>query len=410
MSSDVFIAECRDYTADSIRSAMAALTAQGGGLDWVRPGMRIGIKLNLCAALPPERAAVTHPALAVELAKQLVARGASVVLGDSPGGPFTAHNMERIYEATGLRKALAGLESSAGEISLNTDLSSSEVTFTDGVSVKSFVYCNWLKNCDEVINFCKLKAHGLMGITGAVKNLYGVIPGLVKSEYHFAHTDPMDFANMLVDLDEYVKPKLCIVDAVDIMEGNGPTKGTVSHLGLMLAGRDPYLLDRVGAALLGVKEDEIPYLIAARQRELLSEDMRTCRVTMVRGGSGSEDCRNTTCDLTLQECVGAYGLRDFERSGATSSWFARTPEDRGIRKLAKQGFYLLMRSKPAVEEGCTGCGWCARNCPAHAIRIVKGQARIDRRLCVRCFCCQEFCPNGAMKVRRSVVARLIDHA
>jgi len=35
--------------------------------------------------------------------------------------------------------------------------------------------------------------------------------------------------------------------------------------------------------------------------------------------------------------------------------------------------------------------------------------RIDRHLCIRCFCCQEFCPVGAMKVKRTALATLLTH-
>ena len=57
--------------------------------------------------------------------------------------------------------------------------------------------------------------------------------------------------------------------------------------------------------------------------------------------------------------------------------------------------------------GCTGCGHCAKICPANAIMIVGKKAVIDRKKCVRCFCCQEFCPKGAMKVGRTALSKLL---
>ena len=71
---------CPDYDAETVRRALGAALAAVGGLDWVRPGMRVGVKLNLCAAKKPEAAATTHPVLAAELTRMLRARGASDLL------------------------------------------------------------------------------------------------------------------------------------------------------------------------------------------------------------------------------------------------------------------------------------------------------------------------------------------
>ena len=373
------IVPCETYAPETVRAALLEALAPLGGLDWVRPGMRVGIKLNLCAARKPEAAATTHPVMAAELTRLLRERGAHPVLGDSPGEPFTAPVLNRIYAVTGMTAA----EAAGGE--LNRDFSHREVSFPGAATVKNFAFACWLEKCDAVENFCKLKSHGLMGMTGAVKNLYGAVPGTVKSEYHFRYPDPLAFANMLVDLNEYVKPVLCLCDAVEIMEGNGPTQGTPRHMGVLLAGTDPYELDRLGAYLLGVREEEIPYLTAAKKRGLLSP------------GNPPEEAA----------AAETFRIRDFVRSGAASSWFVTGPEDSLLRKTMKKGLAAAMRSRPQLYGGCTGCGHCARLCPAGAITVKNKKAVIDRKKCVRCFCCQEFCPSGAMRVRRSPIARLL---
>lgn len=374
------IVACASYDADAVRRALEEALAQVGGLDWVTPGMRIGIKLNLCAGLRPEKAATTHPVMAAELTKMLISRGATVVLGDSPGEPFAAVVLSRIYGVAGLSLC----EEAGGQ--LNHDFSHHMVEDPDAVTAKSFAICDWVEKCDAIISFSKLKAHGLMGMTAAVKNIYGVIPGTVKSEYHFRYTDPMAFAEMMVDLNEYVKPRLYLCDAVEAMEGNGPTQGTARHMGALLAGVDPYAMDRVCAYLINLDERELLYLEAAKRRGLLSPD-------------GKPDNLETAKN---------FRIPDFKRSGATSSWFALDPDDGAFRRLLKKGLALIMRSRPKLRDGCVGCGHCAELCPAGAITIRDKKAVIDRKKCVRCFCCQEFCPTGAMRVQRTLIARILE--
>lgn len=374
------IVPCESYESAAVRRALEEAIERAGGLGWVTPGMRVGVKLNLCAGLKPERAATTHPVMAAELTKMLVERGAHVVLGDSPGEPFTAVVLGRIYNTTGMRLC----EEAGGE--LNRDFTHRTAENPNAVTAKSFEYCRWLDECDAVISFCKLKSHGLMGMTAAVKNIYGVIPGTVKSEYHFRYPDPMAFAEMMVDLNEFVKPRLYLCDAVETMEGNGPTQGTPRHMGALLAGTDPYRMDRLCAWLIGAEEKGLLYLEAAKRRGLLSED-------------GAPD------DI---ERAARFRIEDFRRSGATSSWFALDPADGAFRRLLKKGLAAAMRSKPQLYEGCVGCGHCAKLCPAGAITIRNGRAVIDRRKCVRCFCCQEFCPTGAMRVKRSAIAKILE--
>lgn len=372
--------ECNSYGKEDVTEALKRILSDSGLLDFVKPGMKIGIKLNLCAARKPEAAATTHPVPVAELTKMIKELGAEVVIGDSPGEPFTRPVLSHIYNVCGLKIC----EEAGAELNYDTDFTNTDA---GGVILHEFAYCDWLTKCDAIINFCKLKSHGLMGMTAAVKNLYGVIPGTIKSEYHFLHRDPGDFSNMLVDINEFVRPVLHIVDAVEVMEGNGPTQGTPRHLGLMMAGKDQYEIDRLCAYILGVSENEIPYLGCAKKRGLLAEKP----------------------DTAYLERAKKYIFSDFTRSGATSSWFLYDPKDPPIKALLKKALYVILRSKPVVTEGCTACGHCIKGCPANAIVIKKGHAHIKRSKCVRCFCCQEFCPTGAMKVKRSAIARMVEH-
>ena len=258
MRYDVALAACKSYEDAEVSAALETAVTAAGGLDWVTPGMRVALKLNLVSAMKPEEAATVHPAVVCALVRMLQARGAHVVLGDSPGGLYNAAHLQRVYDVTGLRAAEAlGAE-------LNGDFSVCSVSYPEAVQARSFTETAYLRNADAIIDVCKLKTHGMMGMTNAVKNFFGIIPGTMKPEYHYKYPKIEDFANMIVDLCEYCKPRLCICDAVVGMEGNGPTQGSARPIGCLLAAESPHALDLVACGLIGLRPDEVPTAVPGK--------------------------------------------------------------------------------------------------------------------------------------------------
>ena len=74
---DVSIVPCEEYTIDQATLALSQAIEAVGGLDWVQPGMKIAVKLNLVSAMKPEAAATVHPVMAAALTRLLTARGAT---------------------------------------------------------------------------------------------------------------------------------------------------------------------------------------------------------------------------------------------------------------------------------------------------------------------------------------------
>ena len=373
---DVSIVRCADYGEETCERALREVLAPFSGLDWVRPGMRVVIKANLVSAMKPEKAATTHPALLAALTRMLRERGANVVIGDSPGGTFAAPHLNAVYRACGLSEAeAAGAE-------LNRDFSQKEADLPEAHTAKHITYTGYLDGADAIISFCKLKSHGMLSLSAATKNLFGAIPGIIKPEYHYRYPDPMDFADMLIDLNEFFRPKLYFVDAVQTMEGNGPTAGTPKYMGALLAGTNPHKIDLLCAKLIGLEAKNVPTLRAAQSRGLTPASAEELEI--------SGDAERFVCKdfVTVQKGTGTdFGAQKGKLLGAA----ART----------------VLRARPKLKRSrCVGCGVCRDTCPAHAIVIRKGKAEIDRRACIRCFCCQEFCPKGAMRVHRTWLARI----
>ena len=382
MKPDVVIVPCGSYSEEEVFPALEQALAPLGGLDWVAPGMKIAVKVNLVSSAKPEQAVTTHPGLVCALVKLLASRGADVVVGDSPGGLYNAAHLNRVYAAAGMK----AVEHWGGR--LNQDFTEREASFPQGKVCRQFQYTAWLDGADAIIDFCKLKTHGMMAMTCGAKNMFGAIPGTVKTECHFRYQDPRDFARMIVDLAEYFKPRLTIVDAVECMEGNGPTGGTPRHMGVVLAGENPHKVDLVCAGLIGLKREEVPTLEAALERGLIPP---------------------SAGELTVEGDPGAFAVSDFQLIGTSNSHLFRGDGTSLLRRLKGAAMERLLAQRPQLEPSkCVGCGLCRNVCPARAITMAGNRPRIDRKACIRCFCCQEFCPESAMKVRRTAVARLLD--
>lgn len=379
--SDVYIVPCPDYKEQTVSDAMHSLIEKSGALNFVKQGMKIVIKANLVTLFKPEAAATTHPQLLCALTKELIARGASVVIGDSPGGLYNAVFLRKVYSLCGIN----AVQDFGGE--LNFDFSQKKAEFPKAAVLKNFEYTAFLDDCDAIINFCKLKTHGMMGMSAAVKNMFGAIPGTFKPEYHMRFPKHSAFADMLVDLNEYFKPVYTFVDAVEGMEGNGPTMGTPRHIGALLCAASPYKLDLACAKIIGIPFENVPTLVAAAKRNLAPDS-----VTKIDIDGDIDSFIKTDFKLVVDN----KDIRFKGKGNIMSS---------ALGLLAR----TFLQNRPALSQSeCIGCGKCAEICPAKAIEIKNKKAVISRKKCIRCFCCQEFCPVGAMKVKRSAVSKLIN--
>ncbi len=377
MNREVSIARCNSYDPTEVKTALLAALEPIGGLSWVTPGMKVALKVNMMTRIKPEKAATVHPQVAFALCELLAERGASVVVGDSPGGPFSNTYLSAVYSGTGMRQVL-----DAGA-TLNEDFTIVDVNDPEAVTAKEFQITNYLVATDAIIDLCKMKTHGLMAFTGACKNLFGAIPGMNKSEFHYRYNTHEAFANMLVDVCEWCKPRLSLADAVMTMEGNGPSGGTPRFMGAILASFNPHALDLAGAHLMNMTAEDVPTLVAAIKRGLVPSNVNELTVFGELDSFVIPDFQ-----LTPKHDVKLWGSKNETIAKILSGMFASNPK--------------------VARDRCTGCSECKKVCPASAITIRNKHAEIDKKKCIRCFCCQEFCPQGIITVQRPVVARLLN--
>ena len=374
MTAEVSLAKCTSYNDKEVESALRKAISAVTDLSYITEGTRVVIKPNLVSFLSPDRAATTHPVVLNALIRILNEKGAKITVGDSPGGLFNSVYVNRVYKATGMNNIEGAV--------LNRNFSQSVHHSDSALRAREFAYTSYLDDADVIINLCKLKTHGMMGMSNAVKNMFGIIPGTVKPEFHFKFPDHNDFADMLIDLNESFRPALCICDAVTGMEGNGPTSGTPRDIGLIAASENPYKLDLVCAKIIELEKDNVPTLKRAFERGLAPSDAG---------------------QVVTEGDINDFIIGDFELIPRKSITF----NDAGGSIMAGI-IRKCMCSRPALlKHKCIGCGECFRICPAKAIEMKNNLPVIDRSKCIYCFCCQEFCPDGAMHVKRPLAARLL---
>lgn len=340
----------------------------------LKPGMSVLIKPNLLMKRKPEEATTTHPAVVAGIITCLRNMGITdIVIADSPGGVYAKAPISAIYQASGL----VDVAQRCGA-RLNQDFTSFERPAKNGIKCHSFMLISPVKDADYIIDVAKLKTHTMTTLSGAVKNLFGTIPGLMKPELHFRFPDKDDFSNMLIDLCEVVKPNLCIVDAITSMEGDGPSGGTPRNTGLLLASKSPYNMDVALCTLIDLPFTDVPTVNNAIKRGLCANNINSL---MILGDK-------------------LVPITDFAMpSSKDVNFTGHMPKP--LAAICKPFYDKLLVTKPVIhKKRCIGCGRCAESCPAKTIKIVNGKAVINYSKCIRCYCCHEMCPPKAIDLKR----------
>jgi uncharacterized protein (DUF362 family)/NAD-dependent dihydropyrimidine dehydrogenase PreA subunit len=366
----VSVSRCSSYEPVVVERAVSESVKALGGIErFVKSGETILVNPNMLSARAPEDAVTTHPEIVRAVIRMVKAAGATPIVGDSPSGLSTDGILDKLAERTGIARVC---DEEKVEFAHFTE--SKNVRFERGMVAKSFELTTVLDRVDGVVSAAKMKTHTLTGITGAVKNLFGLIPGLKKAEYHFRMKDKEAFSAMLVDLAECVRPRLTIMDAVVGMDGDGPSGGTKKDIGLVISSDDVHALDAFFLHSVGADVSSVPTVRIARERGL--------------GPLGIDEVR-----VIGDERAGTK--LDGFRMPSTAQQHGRIP--RALGRLAGEA----VTRKPVFSASrCTLCEACIQTCPAKVLRKGDRKPLIDRRDCIRCYCCGEVCPSNAVMLRR----------
>jgi len=368
----VAIHSCQSYDTSEVETAVRAALSELGGIGaFVHPGDRVLLKPNLLAAHPPEKGVTTHPAIVEVVARLVQEAGGIVWIGDSPAGSIKG--IKRFWRISGL---LHVAERVGAEL----------IPFETGALLpkmkngRRYFLSKWAEDADVVINLPKFKTHNLMLFTGAVKNMYGTLPGLQKGDFHRLAPHPADFAKVLLDVYELARPTLSIMDGVYEMEGNGPAAGRNRKVGLVFASTDAVAMDVVASFLMGYSPESLPTIREARERNVGVSDLKSI-------------------ETSVQE-LESLRIPDFQ---LPSNWKIRIIPKPILKALGK----ILWTRPVADPRKCIGCGICVENCPVEAMTLINKLPIIDYKKCINCLCCDEICPENAMTQKKSFLAGIL---
>ncbi|WP_110955053.1 DUF362 domain-containing protein [Anaerosinus massiliensis] len=358
------------YDTKVVDQAMQELLSHLGGIEkYIDPGDRVLIKPNMLEAADKASGITTHPEVVRAVIREVKKAGGISVVGDSPGLGSTL----RVAEKCGILEVCQ--QENVELLDFNESV---EVKYPQGEIVKNFALAKACLNVDKVISVAKMKTHSFMVVTGAVKNLFGLFVGHNKAQFHLRMKKMSDFAHLLVDLQQYMKPCLAIIDGISGMEGAGPRNGDKIHCGILLASDNSFAVDLVMADKMGFAAEQLPVSIIALQQGLVPS-------------------------LSMIDVVGSASQVQFQFKKPRT---VENLENRIPGWVVRLGQNQLT-ARPHINERCIGCGRCAEHCPPKTIEIRNRKAVIDYRNCIRCYCCQELCPENAVVLKEGILLRLL---
>ena len=239
-----------------------AIEGLGGMARFVKKGDIVWVKPNIGWDRTPEQAANTNPDVVATLVRLCLDAGAKAVkVGDNPCNPA-----DKTYEHSGIAPAAKA----AGAEIVFLDRSRFKETNVGGERIKTLPFYPAVLDCDLVINVPIVKHHRLSGATMCMKNYMGVIDK--RPTFHQA------MAECLADVTRFMKPRICVLDAVRILTDHGPMGGNLADVvvkNTVAAGVDIVALDAFGAELMGKTAKDFKTIVKGHEAGLGKMDYRS---------------------------------------------------------------------------------------------------------------------------------------
>lgn len=319
------------------------------------------IKPNIMSQNRPDQNTITHFALIDALCCLLSENNCEILIGDSVSffqkgltrKAFVTSGIGAVAEKYGGR-LIAFEEEPLIRIDENL------------VGLKELFIPKILLDVDLVINACKLKTHSGMRLSGAIKNMFGCLPGGYKQRIHQWTGNEFELADVFIDIHHHIKPGLSVMDAVVSLDGGPTALGQPVKTSRILVATNAAALDIVAAKMIGYKPGELPVLMAAKKRGLI----------------------RSFDDLKV---LGDYKPVRFKRL-VKKDPFRRSNEN----SIFVKDTFVNLR---IATSRCTKCQKCIPACPVHAINEQGLKICLDQTVCINCYYCLSVCPENAIHIK-----------
>jgi len=258
-SEPVFVARNQTYEGPLVQTIKEGLLATGLKPEQFR-GKRVLLKPNMVEPTKLSPQMTTNPAVVVAAAEVFRGWGAEVSVGEAPGH----------VRDTEMALVESGMESALHDAKLQfADLNYESVAWTPNRGrasrLEGFYFPQSVVHADYIVSMPKMKTHHWVGMTASMKNLYGVIPGIVygwpKNVLHHA-----GIPETVIDINASLPKTLAIIDGILCMEGDGPIMGSPKPMGLILIGPNLPAVDATAARIMNLHPEYVSYLALAADR------------------------------------------------------------------------------------------------------------------------------------------------
>lgn len=364
MKRKIVVVNCENYNENKVYEKIKK------GIDLLeikKTPEKILIKPNMLSSRKPEEGVTTHPSIISALIE--IFKDKEIIIGDSPAN--VSKTIEEYWEKCGYKV-------------LSEKYNVPLVKFTDTkiieIDLKNKKYkipvTSKIENY-SILNVPKFKTHNLTTLTLGIKNLYGLIPGSMKSILHSKFINPFDFSLFLVEFYKKIEERifLTVVDGIISMEGDGPSSGKLKNTGFIIIGERPIDVDYICCLLIDLEPERVDFIRIYKEKYGIDE------IEII--GDKFEK------------------ISDFKLPSTKKYFFIK---NKFISKL------LLPISKffkvlPFINlKNCKRCFACLKICP---VRAISEDLKIDRKKCILCFCCFEVCQYKAVIIKKSFIAKIL---